>query len=211
MPRVAEIEALTRRADSLVLDRRFGEAEVVERQAARLAGRDGPHGEAQAFVHATRGRRLLALGDTAGAEEAFSQAAADFRASRPDGELVRALQGAAQAARAERTPAGHERALRYEDEALRRAQEMGASALLFTSLFGRALSLVELGRPEAAAALDEAMARARQEEAAPGRRVALVVRAQARLRLSPSRRPSRRGYARRSWRLRWRSSTRSSG
>lgn len=181
MPRIAEIERLSRKADALVLDRRYGEAERVESRAAGLARSEGEQSEAYAFVHAARGRRLLALGQADGAEEAFAQAAANFRATRPDGELVRALQGAAQAARAHRTPEAYERALRYDEEALARGRELGATALWFTSLLGRAVSLTELGRPEAAAALEEALAQARRQEPTPGARVALVVRAQARL------------------------------
>jgi SpoVK/Ycf46/Vps4 family AAA+-type ATPase len=181
LPRIAELERLCRKADSLVLERRYGEAEQVESQAASLARPAGEQSEAYAFVHATRGRRLLAVGDANAAEEAFAQAATNFRATRPDGELVRALQGAAQAARAHRAPEGYARALHYDDEALGRAREMGATALWFTSLLGRAVSLTELARPEAAAALEEALAQARRQEPVPGARVALVVRAQARL------------------------------
>ena len=179
--RVSEIERLADAADARVRERRYAEAENLERQAESLARREGPQSEAFAFVLATRGRRLLATGDARGAEESLAQAAANFRAARPDGELVRALQGAAQAARAQRAHEAYDRALAYEEEALRRAREMGASSLSFTSLLGRAIALVELGRPEAEAALEQALAQAERDDGGHGKRTALVVRAQARL------------------------------
>lgn len=179
--RISEIERLADAADARVLQRLYAEAENLERQAERLARREGPQSEAFAFVLATRGRRLLATGDARRAEESLAQAAANFRATRPDGELVRALQGAAQAARAQRAREAYERALAYEEEALRRTHEMGAISLSFTSLIGRAIALIELGRPEAEAALEQALAQAKQDDGGCGKRTALVVRAQARL------------------------------
>jgi len=178
---ISEIERLTGVANARVLERRYADAEHYERRAESLARREGPQSEAFAFVLAARGRRLLATGDARGAEESFAQAAANFRATRPDGELVRALQGAAQAARAQRAREAYERAVAYDEEALRRTREMGAISLSFTSLLGRAIGLVELGRPEADAALEQALAQAERDDGGRGKRTALVVRAQARL------------------------------
>lgn len=178
---VKEIERLCRQASALVLEKRYGEAEQFEARAEALARAGGEQSEGYAFVLAARGRRLLAIGEFDKSEEASLQAAANFRATRPDGELVRALQSAAQAARASRSLEAYERALRYEDEALKRAREMGASMLLFSSLIGRGLSLLELGHPGAEEALAEALVQAKREETTPGIRTALVLRAKAKL------------------------------